>query len=41
MTQMQDCLNLKHMLFIEYIGIELLKLCNRYILNNLSGLTEF
>ena len=41
MTQIQDCLNSKPMSFIENICTNLSKLYNRYILENLSGLTKF
>ena len=41
MTQIQDSLNTKPLLFIENISIEQLKLCNSYILEHLSGLTKF
>ena len=41
MTQIQGCLNSKPMSFIENIATNLSKLYNRYILENLSGLTKF
>lgn len=41
MTQIQGCLNSKPMSFIENMATNLPKLYNRYILENLSGLTKF